>query len=215
MSALRKSLAAEFIGTPLLISIGAGAATALGATHDPAVALAHGLAIMVAVAAFGDISGGHINPAVSLGLAAAGEFPVGRLAPYIIAQLLGAIAAGLSLLLLFGGPVANLGATLVNTQRIDYGGAFTFEALGTFFLVNTVLHTALRGSARWLAPFAIGMTVTMCIRCAGCSSIARSPKVVFYQRAQDWRLVGYADERLAHKIQRLDRVMRRQTVIAW
>ncbi len=167
MSALRKALAAEFIGTFLLIFMGAGAATALGANHDPAVAFAHGLAILVAVAAFGDISGGHINPAVSVGLATAGEFPVERLAPYIIAQLAGAIAAGYSLLLLFGGPVANLGATLVNTQRIDYLGAFAFEALGTFFLVSTVLHTAVRGNARWLAPLAIGMTVTMCILAFG------------------------------------------------
>jgi aquaporin Z len=163
MSVLRKSLAAEFIGTFLLIFMGAGAATALGANHDPAVPFAHGFAILVAVAAFGDISGGHINPAVSVGLATAGEFPVERLIPYIIAQLAGAIAAGYSLLLIFGGPVADLGATLVNTQRIDYAGAFAIEGLGTFSLVSTVLHTAVRNNARWLAPLAIGMTVTMCI----------------------------------------------------
>ncbi|MFL5267917.1 MAG: MIP/aquaporin family protein [Stellaceae bacterium] len=167
MTALPKSLAAEFIGTFLLIFMGAGAATALGANHDPAVAYAHGLAIMVAVAAFGDISGGHINPAVTLGLATAGEFPVGRVAAYLLAQLAGAIAAGYLLLRLFGGPVANLGATLVNTQRISYAGAFAFEALGTFFLVNTILHAAVRGSARWIAPLAIGMTVTMCILAFG------------------------------------------------
>lgn len=160
-------MAAEFIGTFALIFIGAGAATALGANHDPAVAFAHGFAIMVAVAAFGDISGGHVNPAVTIGLTAAGEFPAGRVAPYILAQLAGAIAAAYCLLAAFGGPVANLGATLVNTRRIDYAGAFAFEALGTFLLVNTVLHTAVRGSARWLAPLAIGMTVTMCILAFG------------------------------------------------
>ena len=50
-----------------------------------------------------------------------------------------------------------------NTYRITYFGAFAFEALGTFFLVNTVLHTAVRRNARLLAPVAIGMTVTICI----------------------------------------------------
>jgi len=156
-------LTAEFIGTFTLIFIGAGAATALGANHDPAVAFAHGLTIMVFIAAFGDISGCHINPAVTIGLAAAGEFPARRVVPYIVTQLAGSIAAGYCLLFVFGGPVANLGATLVDTSRITYAGAFAFEALGTFLLVNTVLHTAVRHSASPLAPVAIGMTVTMCI----------------------------------------------------
>jgi len=158
-----RALAAEFIGTFSLIFIGAGAATALGANHDPAVAFAHGLTIMVFVAAFGDISGCHINPAVTIGLAASGEFPASRVVPYILAQLIGAIAAGYSLLYVFGGPVSNLGATVVNTHRITYAGAFAFEALGTFLLVNTVLHTAVRRNASRLAPVAIGMAVTICI----------------------------------------------------
>src|ERR1700730_13437301 len=139
-------LAAEFIGTFSLIFIGAGAATALGANHDPAVAFAHGLTIMVFITAFGDISGCHINPAVTIGLAAAGEFPARRVVPYIAAQLAGAIAARYCLLLVFHGPVANLGATVIDTSRITYVGAFAFEALGTFLLVNTVLHTAVRRS---------------------------------------------------------------------
>jgi MIP family channel proteins len=158
-----RALAAEFIGTFSLIFIGAGAATALGANHDPAVAFAHGLTIMVFIAAFGDISGCHINPAVTIGLTAAGEFPARRIVPYILAQLVGAIAAGYCLLYVFGGPVGNLGATLIDTHRITFAGAFAFEALGTFFLVNTVLHTAVRRNARLLAPVAIGMTVTICI----------------------------------------------------
>lgn len=83
--------------------------------------------------------------------------------PYILVQLTGGIAAGYCLLFVFGGPVANLGATLVDTSRITYVGAFAFEALGTFLLVNTVLHTAVRRSASRLAPMEIGMTVTICI----------------------------------------------------
>jgi MIP family channel proteins len=163
VTGLTRAWTAEFIGTFSLIFIGAGAATALGANHDPAVAFAHGLTIMVFVAAFGDISGCHINPAVTIGLAAAGAFPARRVVPYILVQLVGAIAAGYCLLYMFGGPVSNLGATLIDTHRITYVGAFAFEALGTFFLVNTVLHTAVRRSASRLAPVAIGMTVTTCI----------------------------------------------------
>ena len=163
MNGLTKALAAEFIGSFALIFLGAGAATALGGGQLPAIAIAHGLTIMVFASAFGDISGCHINPAVTVGLAAAREFPRRHIAPYILAQLAGAVAAGYCLLLVFGGPINHLGATLVDTQRITYGAAFVLEAIGTFFLVNTVLHAAVRGAAGRLAPFAIGMTVTVCI----------------------------------------------------
>jgi aquaporin Z len=115
---LGRALAAEFIGTFALIFIGAGAAIALGVNHDPPVAFAHGLTILVFVAAFGDLSGGHFNPSVTTGLAVAGVFPSRRIVPYLIAQLAGAIVAAWLLLLAFGGPVNNLGATLVDTQRI-------------------------------------------------------------------------------------------------
>jgi glycerol uptake facilitator-like aquaporin len=131
----------------------------------PAIALAHGLTIMVFASAFGDISGCHINPAVTLGLGAAGQFPRQRTASYIVAQLAGAIMAAYGRLA--GGPVNDLGATLVDTNRISYGGAFVPEAIDTFFVVNTALHAAVRGAVAWLAPFAIGMTVTVCIRMFG------------------------------------------------
>jgi MIP family channel proteins len=163
MDSMTRRLAAEFIGTFALIFIGAGAGAVLGGGQLPGIAFAHGLTIMIMVAAFGDISGGHINPAVTAGLAAAGEFPLRRVVPYWIAQIAGAIAAGYCLLFVLQGPVNHLGATLVDTQRITYSGAFVLEAIGTFFLVNTVLHAAVRKAAGQLAPFAIGMTVTICI----------------------------------------------------
>jgi glycerol uptake facilitator-like aquaporin len=94
MNGLTKALAAESIGTFALIFLGAGTATALGGGQLPAIALAHGLTIMVFASAFGDISGGHINPAVTVGLAAAGAFPRRHIAPYIVAQVAGAVAAG-------------------------------------------------------------------------------------------------------------------------
>ena len=163
MNASTKALAAEFLGTFALVFIGAGAGTVLGGGQIPGIAFAHGLTLMVFAFAFGDISGCHINPAVTVGLAAAGKFPSRNVVPYIIVQIIGAVAAGFSLLAIFGGPVNHLGATLVDTQRITYGAAFALEAVGTFFLVNTVLNTAVRGAAVQLAPFAIGMTLTVCI----------------------------------------------------
>ncbi|HUN40863.1 MAG TPA: aquaporin [Acetobacteraceae bacterium] len=163
---MSRSLAAEFIGTFALIFVGAGTATALGAGHITAVAIAHGMTIMVFATAFGDVSGCHINPAVTIGLAAAGKFPRSRVVPYIAVQLLGGIAAAFLLRGIFGGPVNSLGATLIDTHRISVLAGFGFEAVGTFFLVNTVLNTAVRGNSA-LAPFAIGMTVTMCILAFG------------------------------------------------
>ena len=74
-------LVAEFIGTFALIFIGAGAAIALGVNHDPPVAFAHGLTILVFVAAFGDLSDGHFNPPVTTGLAVAGVFSSRRVVP--------------------------------------------------------------------------------------------------------------------------------------
>lgn len=161
-NALGRALTAEFIGTFALIFIGAGSAIALGVNHDPPVAFAHGLTIMVFAAAFADISGAHFNPAVSVGLTTAGVFPSRLVGPYVAAQIAGGIAAAWVLLLAFGGPVGHLGATLIDTRRITYGGAFMFEAVGTWFLVGTVLHTAVRNRGRF-APVAIGMTVTLCI----------------------------------------------------
>jgi glycerol uptake facilitator-like aquaporin len=109
-----------------------------------AVAFVHGLTIMIFVTAFGDISGCHINPAVSVGLASAGVFPARRVLPYLGSQLAGAIAAGYCLLLVLGGPVGHLGATTIDAKRITDAGALALEALALFFWSNTVLHVAVR-----------------------------------------------------------------------
>lgn len=163
MNGVAKPLLAEFIGTFALIFVGAGASAVLGGSNVTAVAFAHGLTIMIFATTFGDISGCHINPAVTVGLATAGVFPARRVLPYLGAQFAGAIVAGYCLLLVLGGPVGHLGATMIDTSRITDAGAFVLEAIGTFFLVNTVLHVAVRKSAERLAPVAIGMTVTICI----------------------------------------------------
>ena len=100
---LSKRLAAEFLGTLWLVLGGCGAAVFaanFGGEGNPlgigllGVALAFGLTVLTGAFAFGHISGGHFNPAVSFGRWAGGRFPTTDLLPYIVAQVLGGIAAG-------------------------------------------------------------------------------------------------------------------------
>lgn len=163
MNPLSKSLIAEFIGTFALIFIGAGAVAILGSDQIVGVALAHGFTIMIFAYAYGEISGCHINPAVTVGLYAAGRFPARDVVPYIAAQLAGAIVAAFALLAVLGGPVNHLGATTIDLHRTTVLGGMLLEGIGTFFLVNTVATTTGVGAAGRLAPFAIGMTVAICI----------------------------------------------------
>jgi MIP family channel proteins len=167
MENLTKALVAEFIGTFALIFLGAGSGVILGVEGSPAglitVALAHGLTLMVFAYAYGHVSGTHINPAVTLGLAAAGKFEPVRAIYYIVAQLLGGIVAGFALIFVFGGPLNDLGVTVINYDLTNVGGAFVLEMIGTFFLVNTVLNAAVSGRAGNLAPLAIGMILAACI----------------------------------------------------
>ena len=167
MANLSKALVAEFIGTFALIFLGAGSGVVLGLENTPAglitVALAHGLTIMIFAYAYGHISGTHINPAVTLGLLAAGKFEPVKAVYYIIVQLLGAIVAAFALRFVFGGPLNNLGATVIDYSVTSLGGAFLLEMIGAFFLINTVLNAAVSGRAGNLAPIAIGLTVGVCI----------------------------------------------------
>ena len=96
-----KVLAAEFIGTFSLIFIGAGAAAVSG--NLVAVALAHGLVVMAFAYAYGDISGTHINPAVTIGLWAGGQIKFGTAIGYIVVQLIGGIAGASALSYVVGG----------------------------------------------------------------------------------------------------------------
>src|SRR5439155_24000753 len=92
-----RALLAEVAGTFLFFFVGAGAIIATGGDNLVAIALAHGLGLSVAVSAFGGVSGGHFNPAVSFGLAIAGKHPWVRVPTYWIAQAVGALIAGFAL----------------------------------------------------------------------------------------------------------------------
>src|SRR5881396_434233 len=96
---LTKRLAAEFLGTGWLVLGGCGSAVLAAAFPQVGigllgVSLAFGLTVLTMAYAIGHISGCHLNPAVSVGLAAGGRFPASQVGPYVAAQVLGAIAAG-------------------------------------------------------------------------------------------------------------------------
>jgi aquaporin TIP len=163
--ALRRG-AAEFIGAFALVFVGAGAILAAGPTGEPGfvgIALANGLVIAVMVSAVGHISGGHFNPAITLGF-----LVTGRLAPilagvYWVAQFAGAIgAAGLLRWIFDDQSEGNLGAPLLNAS-IQPEAGLLIEAILTFFLVWVVFATAVdpRGTFKSIAGLAIGFTITM------------------------------------------------------
>lgn len=171
---LSAALTAEFIGTFALIFIGAGAA-ALGVGGLVGVAFAHGLVVMAFAYAYGNISGAHINPAVTFGVWIVKKMDGGRAFSYIVFQLLGGIVGALTLRLVLGGSQTKLGATVLAVGLEAGGDSITItpmtgvliEAILTFFLVNTVLNTALSGQAGGYAGLAIGLTLTFGILLGG------------------------------------------------
>lgn len=159
----RKALA-ELIGTFGLVAAGGGAivANANGALSGIGVALTFGLVVALMVAATGHISGGHINPAVSIGLSCTGHLPWKELPYYVIAQLVGATLAALMLLGFFG---AHALIGTVNAPALHIGAleAGTVEVVLTAFLVFVIsaLATDAQGIGRYVAPFAIGGTILL------------------------------------------------------
>src|ERR1700738_287061 len=100
-------LLAEFIGTFAFVFIGAGAAAVVadgvGLPGIAAIAFAHGLTIMAFAFAYGPVSGGHMNPAVTVGVLAAGGMRAGEAAGYIVSQLIGGVVGALFLFAVLGG----------------------------------------------------------------------------------------------------------------
>ena len=163
-----KVFVAELIGTFALVFV--GAAVSMYNAGLLAVALAHGLTLAVFAYAFGYISGTHINPAVTFGLALNGTVRWSQALVYWIAQFAGAVLAAYALRALVG--VVSTEAfsaaqtTGVLTDKFPYY-ALGVEALLTFFLVNTVLHTAVSGKGGPMAGWAIGTTLAIAILAGG------------------------------------------------
>ena len=172
------SALAELVGTFILVFGGTAVATAAilsrptagGAYDSLAVALAFGLALAAVVAAIGHVSGGHVNPAVTLGMAATGKFPWKSVPVYIGAQLVGAVLGALGTWLAFGGPgrvEAKLAATYP-AQGVGDLQAFLLEILITFILVFVVMSVATDDRAPApIAPIAVGFALAIGVFIAG------------------------------------------------
>jgi MIP family channel proteins len=159
-----KKFLAELIGTFTLIFFGAGAILTHNATQIvgiTGIAVAHGLAILVMIYAFGHISGGHFNPAVTMGVLVARRISFGGAISYWVAQLLGAVLGALLLRAAYGGPTeANLGAPAV-AAGVDPMTAMLLEGLMAFVLVVVVFGSAVHTKAPiGFAGLAIGLTLT-------------------------------------------------------
>jgi MIP family channel proteins len=172
------SAVAELVGTFILVFGGTAVATAAilsrptaGAAYDSlAVALAFGLALAAVVAAIGHVSGGHVNPAVTLGMAATGRFPWKSVPVYLGAQIVGAVLGALGTWLAFGGPgraEAKLAATYP-AQGVGDLQAFLLEILITFILVFVVISVATDDRAPApIAPIAVGFALAIGVFIAG------------------------------------------------
>lgn len=163
-----KVFVAELIGTFALVFV--GAAASLYDSGLLAVALAHGLTLAVFVYAFGHISGTHINPAVTFGLALNGTVEWAEAAVYWIAQFAGAVLAGLTLHAIVGlvnaQAFAGAQSTGILTQRFPYF-ALGVESLLAFFLVTAYLHAAVAGKAGAMGGWVIGTTLAIAILAGG------------------------------------------------
>ena len=174
---LFQKLVAEFLGTFALIFFGAGAICvdfhlrSTGGIGLLAVALAHGLAIAIMVSALGHISGGHFNPAITIGFWVTKRLSTLDSLAYWGAQLLGAAAAAFLLKLIMPDEVVT--NTFLGTPELmrDFPrwSGMALEAVTTFFLVLVVFATAVDegGTFRSIAGFGIGLTITLGILVAG------------------------------------------------
>tara|TARA_B110001469_G_scaffold54266_1_gene52417 strand:+ start:4293 stop:4958 length:666 start_codon:yes stop_codon:yes gene_type:complete len=157
-----KKYISEFIGTFSMIFCGTGAMTVNeitgGEVTHVGIAITWGLIVMAMIYAFGETSGAHFNPAVTIAFAYAKKFAWKEVPKYIIAQILGAFAASLILWFLF--PTSeNLGATI---PTVDVGRAFVMELLLTFFLMVVIINVS-TGSKETgiIAGIAVGAVVLL------------------------------------------------------
>jgi aquaporin Z len=182
---LPKRLAAEFVGTLWLVLGGCGSAVLALAFPDAAaspnfgiglvgVSFAFGLTVLTMAFAIGHISGCHLNPAVSVGLVVGGRFPAKDLIPYIIAQVLGAIAGAAIIYLIASGKAGfEIGRFAANGYGEAAPGSFgspggyslvscfISEVVMTFLFLVVILGATDERAPKGLAPIAIGLCLTL------------------------------------------------------
>ncbi|XP_073150630.1 aquaporin TIP1-1-like [Henckelia pumila] len=183
-----KAAVAEFISTLIFVFAGSGSGLAYNKLtgNGPAspsglvsAAIAHGFGLFVAVAVSANISGGHVNPAVTFGLFVGGNISLIRAILYIIAQLLGSVVAVVLLALSTG----DWAIPSFSVSGVSIWSAFVFEIVMTFGLVYTVYATAAdpkKGEIGIIAPIAIGFIVAANILAGGpFTGAAMNPAVAF------------------------------------
>jgi aquaporin Z len=170
---MSKKLAAEFIGTFWLVLGGCGSAVLAAAFPElgigfAGVALAFGLTVLTMAYAIGHISGCHLNPAVTLGLWAGGRHPVGEVVPYIVVQVLGAIAGAFMLYMIASGkPGFELGGFASNGYGEHSPGGYSLasgfltEVVMTLMFVLIILGATDKRAPAGFAPIAIGLALTL------------------------------------------------------
>jgi aquaporin Z len=171
---LTKRLTAEFLGTLWLVLGGCGSAVLAAAFPNlgigfAGVSLAFGLTVLTGAYALGHISGGHFNPAVSIGLWAGKRFDAKDVLPYIVAQVLGGIAgAGILYIIasgkagfgLAGGFAAN-GFGEHSPGKYEILACFVAEVVMTFFFLVVILGSTHKRAPKGFAPIAIGLALTL------------------------------------------------------
>ena len=169
-----KQYGAEFLGTFWLVLGGCGSAVLAAAFPGVGiglhgVALAFGLTVLTMAFAIGHISGCHLNPAVSIGLWAGGRFPGNQLAPYIVAQVLGGIAAGAVLYVIASGApgfdvakgFASNGFGEHSPGGYSFVAALVTEVVMTMFFLLVILGATDKRAPAGFAPIAIGLALTL------------------------------------------------------
>jgi aquaporin Z len=169
-----KAYAAEFVGTFWLVLGGCGSAVLAAAFPDVGigllgVSLAFGLTVLTMAYAIGHISGCHLNPAVSVGLWAGGRFEANKLAPYIVAQVLGGIVAGGVLYVIASGQAGfDVSAGFASNGYGEHspGGysmlaALVTEVVMTMMFVVVILGATDKRAPAGFAPIAIGLCLTL------------------------------------------------------
>ena len=171
---MSKKVAAEFIGTFWLVLGGCGSAVLAAAFPEvgiglAGVSLAFGLTVLTMAYAIGHISGCHLNPAVTIGLWAGGRHPVGEVLPYIVAQVLGAIAGAFTLYMIASGKAGFdvAGGLASNGYGAHSPGAYSLQAglltevVMTLMFLLIILGATDRRAPAGFAPIAIGLGLTL------------------------------------------------------
>jgi aquaporin Z len=167
-------LSAEVLGTFWLVLGGCGSAVLAAAFPNVGigllgVSLAFGLTVLTGAYALGPVSGGHFNPAVSVGLCAGGRFPAGLLLPYVVAQVIGAVAgAGVLYVIASGAPAFTLAGGFASNGYAEHspGGyslaaGLTTEVVMTFMFLIVILGATHRRAPVGFAGLAIGLALTL------------------------------------------------------